>query len=115
MSDRTKVINYGDDTIHRTESELVTWSKDDSHELQLNASYDFSDHDLLTFSGQYSYCREREFQEGNTMYGTKRITRFNLMFLKMRIRIERSNGREKLIIRSRSGKKKEGFSLLRMV
>ncbi|HAM84004.1 MAG TPA: hypothetical protein DFK15_16810 [Butyricimonas sp.] len=71
LSDRTKVINYGDDTIHRTESELVTWSKDDSHELQLNASYDFSDHDLLTFSGQYSYCREREFQEGNTMIWNK--------------------------------------------
>ena len=37
------------------------------------------------------------------------------MFLKMRIRIERSNGREKSIIRSRFGKKKGGFSLLRMV
>ena len=71
LTDKTKVINYRDDTIHRTESELITWSKDDSHELQLNASYDFSDHDLLTFSGQYSYCREREFQEGNTMIWNK--------------------------------------------
>ena len=67
LTDRMKMINYGDDTIHRTESELVTWSKDDSHDLQLNASYDFTDRDLLTFTGQYIYCREREFQEGNTV------------------------------------------------
>lgn len=59
LTDKTKVINYRDDTIHRTESELITWSKDDSHELQLNASYDFSDNDLLTFTGQYTYYRER--------------------------------------------------------
>ena len=67
LTDRTTVVNYREDIIHRTESELATWSKDDSHKFQLNASYDFTERDLLTFSGQYNYYREREFQEGNTM------------------------------------------------
>lgn len=115
LTDKTKVINYRDDTIHRTESELITWSKDDSHELQLNASYDFSDNDLLTFTGQYTYYREREFQEGKTTIWNKKDNKVQIYsILKIEISTERSGGMEKLIIRSRSGIKKGGFLLPRM-
>ena len=107
LTDKTKVINYRDDTIHRTESELITWSKDDSHELQLNASYDFSDNDLLTFTGQYTYYREREFQEGKTTIWNKKDNKVQIYFFENRNinREERWNGK---INYQKSFRNKEG-------
>lgn len=107
LTDKTKVINYRDDTIHRTESELITWSKDDSHELQLNASYDFSDNDLLTFTGQYTYYREREFQEGKTTIWNKKDNKVQIYSFENRNinREERWNGK---INYQKSFRNKEG-------
>lgn len=107
LTDKTKVINYRDDTIHRTESELITWSKDDSHELQLNASYDFSDNDLLTFTGQYTYYREREFQEGKTTIWNKKNNKVQIYSFENRNinREERWNGK---INYQKSFRNKEG-------
>lgn len=107
LTDKTKVINYRDDTIHRTESELTTWSKDDSHELQLNASYDFSDNDLLTFTGQYTYYREREFQEGKTTIWNKKDNKVQIYSFENRNinREERWNGK---INYQKSFRNKEG-------
>ena len=107
LTDKTKVINYRDDTIHRTESELITWSKDDSHELQLNASYDFSDNDLLTFTGQYTYYREREFQEGKTTIWNKKDNKVKIYSFENRNinREERWNGK---INYQKSFRNKEG-------
>lgn len=107
LTDKTKVINYRDNTIHRTESELITWSKDDSHELQLNASYDFSDNDLLTFTGQYTYYREREFQEGKTTIWNKKDNKVQIYSFENRNinREERWNGK---INYQKSFRNKEG-------
>lgn len=57
----TETINYLDEDIYRTTTNRREWSKDDKQKVVLNASYDFSDRDLLTLSGSYSYYRERLF------------------------------------------------------
>lgn len=107
LIDKTKVINYRDDTIHRTESELITWSKDDSHELQLNASYDFSDNDLLTFTGQCTYYREREFQEGKTTIWNKKDNKVQIYSFENR-NIDREEQWKGKINYQKSFRNKEG-------
>lgn len=57
----TETINYLDEDIYRTTTNRREWSKDDKQKVVLNASYDFSDRDLLTLFGSYSYYRERLF------------------------------------------------------